>query len=74
MKTTIVLFSMVFSFLSIPAQVVTDYDGNVYHTIVIGSQVWLGENMKVTHYNNGDPIVQVTGLSEWGNLVTGARC
>lgn len=40
---------------TIPGTVV-DYDGNVYHTKTIGSQVWTVENLKVTHYRNGDPI------------------
>lgn len=53
---------------------VMDIDGNGYYSVTIGSQVWLIENLKVTHYRNGDPIVQVTSNSEWSNLTTGAFC
>ena len=35
---------------------VTDYDGNVYHTVAIGNQCWLRENMRTTHYTNGEMI------------------
>jgi len=35
---------------------VTDVDGNTYEAVTIGSQVWLGTNLKVTHYRNGDAI------------------
>ena len=34
----------------------TDYDGNVYQSITIGTQTWLTTNLTTTHYNNGDPI------------------
>ena len=60
--------------ISVHAQTVSDYDGNVYDTVIIGSQVWLKQNLKVTHYNNGDPIPNVISTNAWSALVTGARC
>ncbi|MBN2258212.1 MAG: fibrobacter succinogenes major paralogous domain-containing protein, partial [Anaerolineaceae bacterium] len=53
---------------------VTDIDGNIYITTKIGDQWWMAENLKVTHYNNGDSISNVTDNSEWGGLTTGAYC
>lgn len=75
MNTTIILLACVTLFaLKIQAQTVTDYDGNVYHTVTIGNQVWLRENLKTTHYNNGVPIPHVPGGSAWSSMTTGARC
>jgi uncharacterized protein (TIGR02145 family) len=51
-----------------------DVDGNLYHTVTIGTQVWMVENLRAIHYNNGDPIPEVTSDVEWGNLTTGAYC
>jgi uncharacterized protein (TIGR02145 family) len=34
----------------------------------------MAENLKVTHYRNGDPIPQVTDSSAWEYLTTGAYC
>jgi uncharacterized protein (TIGR02145 family) len=53
---------------------VTDIDGNVYQTLVIGDQEWMVENLKVTHYRNGDPIPNVTDNDEWANANNGAYC
>ena len=53
---------------------VTDADGNVYHTITIGTQTWTVENLKTTHYNDGTAIPNVTDNTAWENLTTGAYC
>jgi uncharacterized protein (TIGR02145 family) len=53
---------------------VTDIDGNVYHTVVIGTQEWMVENLKVTHYRNGDAIPNVTKASLWENPPLGSYC
>ena len=47
---------------------VTDYDGNEYATLTIGTQTWMMENLTAIHYSNGDPIQNVTSASEWSNL------
>jgi len=53
---------------------VTDVDGNIYQTVKIGDQLWMAENLEVTHYRNGDPIPFVTDPEDWGGLSTGAYC
>jgi len=42
--------------------------------IQICNQLWMGCNLDVDHYRNGDPIPQVTNTTEWSNLKTGAWC
>lgn len=53
---------------------VTDIDGNVYHTVKIGTQVWMLENLRTTKYRNGKPIPNVTDTTSWKALTTGAYC
>ena len=48
-----------------PTLTVTDIDGNVYQTLVIGNQEWMTENLKVTHYRNGDQIPNITNNGDW---------
>jgi len=47
----------------------TDQQGNVYKTIVIGTQEWMAENLNTSIYRNGDSIP--TGLtgSQWSNTI-----
>lgn len=59
---------------SVPIASVTDIDGNVYRTVTIGTQVWMAENLEVTHYRNGDAIPNVTDNVTWYNLTIGAYC
>ena len=46
----------------------TDIDGNTYEIVVIGTQVWMAENLKTTHYPNGDAIPLVTDNTAWADL------
>jgi uncharacterized protein (TIGR02145 family) len=56
------------------AQTVVDYDGNIYNTVTIGSQIWMKENLNVTHYRNGISIPNVTNTTTWKTLTSGASC
>ena len=49
-----------------------DIDGNAYSTVVIGTQHWMAENLKVTKYRNGDNITHITTNSDWTNDTDGA--
>ncbi len=51
---------------------VTDIDGNVYHAVTIGTQVWLIENLKVSKYRNGNSIQNVIEAASWDTLTIGA--
>jgi len=51
---------------------VTDYDGNIYHIISIGSQEWLLENLKTTKYNDGTAIPNVPDNTVWSTITTPA--
>ena len=58
----------------LPPPVVYDADRNAYHTVIIGSQAWLAENLRTTRYRNGDPISLVTDSAVWTSSTTGAYC
>ena len=56
------------------AQTVTDIDGNVYRTVVIGSHTWMRENLKVSRYRNGDIIPEITRNIDWTLANEGGWC
>ncbi len=68
------MFAAIFTFFRIGDSFsqVTDYDGNTYKTVTIGTQVWMAENLNVEHYRNGDVIPHVKNYKDWNKLRTGA--
>ena len=44
-----------------------DIDGNSYHTVQIGSQCWMKENLRTTHYANGDAIPYANSGYDYDN-------
>lgn len=50
----------------------TDNDGNVYPAVLIGTQCWMGANLRTTQYRDGSAIPNVTVNTTWAQLNTGA--
>jgi uncharacterized protein (TIGR02145 family) len=47
---------------------VTDIDGNEYTTVAIGEQVWMAENLRVTHFPNGEEVPRIRKPRDWDSL------
>jgi uncharacterized protein (TIGR02145 family) len=56
--------------VSLIEAVVSDIDGNIYSSIVIGTQTWMAENLKTTKLRDGSTIPLVTDNAAWAALLT----
>ena len=51
---------------------VTDIDGNIYTSVIIGNQEWMVENLRTTKYSDGTPIPNDTVVDSLNYLPSGA--
>ena len=49
-------------------------DNQIYTEVTIGKQIWMGENLRATVFNDGTPIPMVKGTDDWANTITPAYC
>lgn len=52
--------------------IIKDQDSNTYKTVTIGTQTWMAENLKTTHYRNGVSIPNITDPVDWYSTNSGA--
>ncbi len=55
---------------------VSDAEGNIYKTVLIGNQWWMAENLKSTKYRDGSYLLKVSSVQNttWDTLKTGGWC
>ena len=51
-----------------------DIEGNVYQTIKIGDDTWMAENLRTSHYLNGDTITQIIDYDSDISLLDTPKC
>jgi uncharacterized protein (TIGR02145 family) len=52
----------------------TDIDSETYGSVILNGKEWMNKNLNVSKYKNGDVIPQVTDVTQWVALTTGAWC
>lgn len=49
---------------------IQDVDGNYYKIIMTEQGVWMAENLRTTHYNDGKPITLIKDIKAWATTKT----
>lgn len=65
---------LIYTYQGIPPATLTDFDGNVYNVIKIGTQYWLAQNWRCSRFRDGTQIPLITDANTWINLNTPAKC
>lgn len=73
-KFFIIIITFLSLIISCKAQTVSDVDGNIYNTIIIGNQIWMAENLKTTHFKDTTDIILSPDYTVWSTLTTPAFC
>lgn len=61
--------------MDVPAfSTVEDVDGNIYRTVLIDGREWIAENLRVTHFRNGDRIPTCRDSTNWETINGPTRC
>jgi uncharacterized protein (TIGR02145 family) len=71
-RITTLVFLITSSVLLISCKKEGSDNANVYEALKLGNDLWMKKNLDVSVYSNGDPIPQVTDMSTWQNVTTGA--
>lgn len=65
---------LLYNGIDAPSNILTDYEGNEYDVIKIGTQYWTKQNWKCNRMANGALIPTITDQTTWGALTTLAKC